>query len=257
MLIEHSVLSSSDAFAAMAACRSVGGFRIVDGLPQGFHEYESAFVLDPRHPTCNGREHYSNPKGCHLYCGNDGCWVLNRRFAPEKPMEMRGYLRTAEADKAKLLHGVSGWSPTFKRPLVWRWRVADTYHDVTLAFRYEAVVPSAVRRPRPQPQEARTWGGPEAALRTSLYEESMALTRQPTGRAGWQDHALAAPTPAVASNATHKPRQRNRHLQSGTARGVLPQAPQPHRLKAGGMAKPRKGRTDGPRGREAVLIRRT
>jgi hypothetical protein len=262
----------------MAACRSLGGFRIVTGVPQGFRQYEAAFVLDPQLPSCNGRHHYSNPKGCHLYFGDDGCWVLNRRYAPQKTMEMCAYMRKAEADKAILLHGVEQWSPAFKRPLVWRWRVADMYYDVTLAFRYEAVVPSTKRRSQPQSQpleqvartpssttmavsgatgpanNTRARAGPEAALRTSLYDESMALTCRPTGRACWQDRAPAAAVPSAAVT-THCER-RHKSKQHGGRPPPKGRPWQSHRLKAGGLVKARKGRTDGPRGREAILLKR-
>lgn len=266
VLLEHNVLSSTDAFGAMAACRSLGGFRIVEGVPQGFLQYEAAFVVDPRQPTCNGRRHYSNPNGCHLYFGDDGCWVLNRRFTPKKTMEMHGYLRNAEADKAKLLYGVEEWSPAFKRPLVWRWRVAGTYYDVTLVFRYEAVIPYPKRRPQGNKAQTAVVGGtigagsisaragPEAVLRTSLYEESMALTWRPTGRACWQDRAPAAPTPAAVTARQERSCQHKRKQSGKTAVNQTPKR-QPHRTKAGGLPKPRKARTDGPRGREAILFR--
>ena len=328
VLLEHNVLSSTDAFGAMSALRSIGGFRI-EGLPQGFQEYEASFVPDPQHPTClQGAAHYSNPNGCHLYLGKDGCWVLNHSFAPEQFMPIdgkgSGYMRKSVADQVVLLHGVTEWSPQFKRPTTWRWRIADRFYDVTLTFRYEAVVPSKKNRrvqqhphqqqQQQQEQEQAASGGKglncssgsgscggggggggrrseEASLVTSLYDESMALTRKPTGRACWQDReprpqgpyiqqsqsqsqsphnnmalqtvaasrkrrargSSASASPAVGGSSSSSRMSRRRRRGEGQRARVRVE---PHRLKAGGLPRPRQGKTDGPRGREGILLAR-
>lgn len=242
-LLEYDVLSSVDAFGAMSALRSIGGFRIL-GLPQGFQDYEASFVPDPQNPTSGGCPHYRNPHGCHLYMGKDGCWALNDDFTPEKVMKMTGYLRKSEADKAKLLLGVMEWSPKSKRPSVWRCRVADTYYDVTLTFRYEAVG---------APKKRPSGGSNASSAALSFFAESMALTRNPTGRACWQDRPERALSPSPA------PTGATRLSAAGVDEAVKPSRRPPkewwHRAKQGGLTRPRRGRTDGPRGREAILIR--
>jgi len=265
-VLEYRVLTSADAFGAMSTMRSLGGFRVL-GLPQGFEVFESSFVPDGRVPTVAGASHYRNADGCHLFREEGGRWVFSTGpFDPAKVSHVSGYLRSWSGGGT---NGLDGWGPRSKQSSEWRWRIGERYHDIELAFRYEAVAQRPPRRAAPADPEQTGLG--EEAQPSSFFDESMALALHPTARACWGGNPRpAAPTTAGGdrtrseASASQSRVGRGAKRRQAKARRVWGQArrddAQQKRREAGTgvrpsreAAKPLGGR---PRGRESLLLGR-